>query len=152
MLGKGVRCRRNNQELLRGKVQQFVSSHPSLAPGWTQQQVATAFNERGAGKGVYLYQRMDNQGYEQVSTSSYRPKSRRQNCHVLLQQDGLPAHIGCVQRLLGVQLPDDQQVQLDRDLRLALVDVFTAPQDTGGLMRIPNKHVPLHARHMQCPR
>lgn len=156
MLGKGVRCRGSNKQQLMEKVQDFVAANASLASGWTQQHVAAAFQQREGGTGVYLYQRFDNAGYEQVSTSSYRQSSSRQNHHVLLQQDGAAGRVGSVKRLLWVRHPDSskwkgggvlneplseqQQAQLDSDLRLAVVDVFPVPQNTDGLLRIANKH------------
>jgi len=153
LLGKGMRCRRTNKELLLQKVRLFVRRNPLLAAGWTEQQVNAAFQQSSRGTGVYLYQRCDLLGFEQVSTSSHRKKSSRQNCHVLLEYNGLVDRVGRVVRLLWVRHPDnsswqgqradptaEQQAELDRDLRLAIVDLFERPEDERGLMRIANKN------------
>lgn len=153
LLGKGVRCKRVNKQLLMDKVRSFVRRNADTAAGWTEQQVVAAFQQSSRGTGVYLYQRCDLSGFEQVSTASHRPKSSRQNCHVLLEHQGVIDRVGRVVRLLWVRHPDNsswqgqqadptaqQQAELDRDLRLALIDLFEKPVDEGGLMRIANKN------------
>jgi hypothetical protein len=148
LLGKGVRCKRSNRKQLLDSVSRYVSS--GAAPGWTPQDVVTAFSQRAKGTGVYLYQRCD-LGFEQVSTSSHRKTSSRQNYYVLLEHNATAERVGRVVRLLWVRHPDnnswqgqqadpspEQQVELDRDLRLALVDVYK-PQGQGELIRVADK-------------
>jgi hypothetical protein len=42
---------------------------------------------------------------------------------------------------LSQQLSAEQQGAFDRDLRLAVIDMYTAPVEQGGLIRVANRHV-----------
>eukprot|EP00775_Hariotina_reticulata_P003314 gene3314-3590_t len=125
----------------------------------TEQQLQQAFNSTTKGTGVYLFNRADKAGDEQISTDRYG-KAIRQNYHVQVsfrggRNDASRPFVSVVKRLLwirhpcnpawdGMRIGDElsvqQQVFLNRDLRLALVDVYPAPTAVSSMLRIANKH------------
>jgi hypothetical protein len=142
-------------------VQQFVTNNPTLAKKWGKSRVAAAFGEGRAtvGTGVYTFNRAVKGGDEQLSTDSYR-KAQRQNYYVQVTFETSTGRkqlrVAIVKQLLwlrhpkntpwqgcklGEALQDSTQRQLDRDLRLAVLDVLNVPTEVDGMLRVGDRSV-----------
>jgi hypothetical protein len=156
LLGKGRRPKRAAKQMLEDAVVALVGNHSGLSGGWSAALVMSAFKQKGSGKGVYTFLRCDKPGCEQASTDSYGRAVTNQNYIVKLQQPGQNAvRVGVVKHLLWVRHPDnaawegmvighqvsgDVQSELDRDLRIALVEEYCGVSLTPGSSNM--LHVP----------
>lgn len=164
LLGKGQRIPAADaagRQELSAAVQLFVRNNPSLATGWKKRRVAALFEEgrAAAGTGVYTFKRALKTGDEQVSTDSYR-KAQRQNYYVQVTFEtstgSMQKRVALVKQLLwlrhprnepwqgcrlGEPLQDRTQTELDRDLRLAVLDVLNVPTAVNGMLRVANPSV-----------
>lgn len=165
LIGKGRRPFRGEKPIMLAGARRFVVRHPQLALGWTEQQVELAFQQAGRaqnGKGVLVFQRADKADDEMVSTDSYAKTVSRQNFYIQVSWQGgrgirgdrrrpfvariryllwlrHPNNIAWSGSKLGQQLTQQQQGQLNRDLRLALVDLYAEPTAIDGVLRVANK-------------
>lgn len=163
LLGKGRRPTRVEKQLLLDAARRFVNRHAELAPAWTEQSVAESFQlNREEGRGVLVFQRADKAGDEMISTDSYGRSVSRHNHYVQVSWQGGRGHLGDRRRpfvarvrylmwlrhpsnapwdgmRIGQSLSLQRQAQLNRDLRLALVDQFAEPTQVGGVIRVANR-------------
>jgi hypothetical protein len=164
LLGKGQRLPAADvagRAALVHAVQRFLKHNPALAAGWTKKLVAAVLQQQrsGTGAGVFTYKRALKEGIEQFSTDSYR-KAQRQNYHVQVTFEsstgGDQKRVAVVKQLLWLRHPSNPawsgcqvgeplqprvQQQLDRDLRLAVLDVLSVPTSSGDMLKVADMTV-----------
>lgn len=150
-----------NPELAVGWTPALLARALNVAAGGnsssSEQQRRQVRTQQQHGTGAYLFLRAVTDD-EQVSTDSYM-RAVRPNYYVQVSFEGntgrLTQHVAVVKYLLwlrhpdnapweggvvGQQLSGEQQAELDQDLRVAVLDVYSPPSSVGGMLKVGNRN------------